>query len=156
MRTVEPWVERPLTTFLEESSARIAAVLTPSGQVVAQHGFAAAPDLMAAASLAAGIMAATSELSRVIGAPPLRELAYEGHDVGIYLAAIELPGRRWLGLVAYGKDSSLGLVQLFFGELVKDLGRAAPPKPFALAGPAALDPDFEAELDRNLRALFGR
>lgn len=155
MRAVEPWIERPLAAFLDESAARMVAVLTKSGQVIAQHGFPTAPDLMAAAGLAAGIMAASAELSRVIGATPSRELAYQGHALGIYLAEIELPGRSWLGLVGYGKDSSLGLVQLFYGRLVSDLGRAAPPPEGAELAPI-LDREFEAELDRSLRALFGR
>ena len=125
MRAIEPWVERPLSAFLDDSAARVAAVITHSGQVVAQHGFARATDLMAVASLASGIMAAASELSRVIGAPLRPELAYEGRDLGIYLAAIELPGRRWFGLVGFDRDSSLGLVQVFFEEMVGQLLRAA-------------------------------
>ncbi|MGQ0702507.1 MAG: roadblock/LC7 domain-containing protein [Gemmatimonadales bacterium] len=155
MRAIEPWVERPLSLFLDDSAARLAAVITNSGQVVAQHGFVRATDLMAAASLAAGIMAASNELSRVIGAPLLRELAYQGRDLGIYLAAIDLPGRRWLGLVGYGRESSLGLVQVFFEEMVGQLERAAPPTPPGGSKPA-LDREFEAGLDQSLRALFAR
>ena len=155
MRAIESWVERPLSVFLDESAARTAAVLTRSGQVVAQHGFNTAPDLMAAAALAAGIMAAAGELSQFLGSPPQRELAYEGRDLGVYLAAIELPGRRWIGLVAFGKETSLGLVQLFFGELVSQLQRAAPQMPSPRSD-TGLERDFEAELDRSLRAMFGR
>ncbi len=156
MRAVEPWIERPLAGFLDESSARMVAVLTRSGRVIAQHGFATAPELMAAAGLAAGIVAASAELSRMIGAQPSRELAYQGAALGIYLAELELPGRSWLGLVGFGKDSSLGLVQLFYGQLVSDLGRVAPPLPLPGGIAPVLDQEFEAELDRSLRALFAR
>ncbi len=155
MRSVEPWVEAPLENFLRESEARLVVVLTRSGQVVAQHGFSRSGDLMAAASLAAGIMAAGAELSRLLETTAPQELAYEGEALGIYLAAIPLPGRTWSGLVGYGKETSLGLVQLFFAELVSDLARRAPPPP-PEGFPAVLDRDFETELDRNLRALFGR
>lgn len=155
MRSVEPWVEIPLGNFLRESDARSVVLLTRSGQVVAQHGFDRSGDLMAAASLAAGIMAAAGELSRLLDTAASRELAYEGGELGIYLAAIELPGRTWTGLVAYGKETSLGLVQLFFAELVAELARTSPPAP-AQGFPTVLDRDFESELDRNLRALFGR
>ena len=148
MRAIEPWVEQPLSTFLNESDARIAAVLTRSGQVVAQHGFATSPDLMAAAALSAGIVAASGELSRVIGAPPLRELAYEGRELGIYLAAIDLPGRRWLGLIGYGKETSLGLVQLFFDQMVEELVGAAPREP---AAPPISAENLERELDASLK-----
>jgi hypothetical protein len=155
MRSVEPWVEAPLANFLRESEARLVVLLTRSGQVVAQHGFERSGDLMAAASLAAGIMAAAGELCRLLETSTSRELAYEGGELGIYLAAIELPGRTWTGLVAYGKETSLGLVQLFFAELAGELTRSAPPLP-AEGLPTVLDRDFESELDRNLRALFGR
>lgn len=154
MRAVEPWVEAPLESFLAESEARLVVILTRSGQVVAQHGFDRSGDLMAAASLAAGITAAGAELSRLLETTSPRELAYEGEELGIYLASIELPGRTWTGLVGYGKETSLGLVQLFFSELVSELGRAAPALPHG--APRVLDRDFEAELDRSLRSLFGR
>lgn len=154
MRAVEPWVEAPLESFLAESEARLVVILTRSGQVVAQHGFDRSGDLMAAASLAAGITAAGAELSRLLETTSPRELAYEGEELGIYLASIELPGRTWTGLVGYGKETSLGLVQLFFSELVSELGRAAPALPHG--APPVLDRDFEAELDRSLRSLFGR
>ncbi len=155
MRAVEPWLEAPLASFLRESEARIIVVLTRSGQVVAQHGFSRSGDLMAAASLAAGIIAAGAELSRLLEAAAPRELAYEGEALGIYLASIPLPGRPWTGLVGYGRETSLGLVQLFFAELVAELRRRAPPPP-PEGFPPVLDADFESELDRSLRALFGR
>ena len=37
MRAIEPWVTGPLRTFVSESAARLALLMTPSGQVVAQH-----------------------------------------------------------------------------------------------------------------------
>jgi predicted regulator of Ras-like GTPase activity (Roadblock/LC7/MglB family) len=155
MRAVEPWVESALENFLLESEARLVVILTRSGQVVAQHGFDRSGDLMSAASLAAGIMAAGAELSRLLETTAPRELAYEGEELGIYLASIELPGRTWTGLVGYGKETSLGLVQLFFAEMASELGRIAPPPP-PKGFPTVLDRDFEAELDRSLRSLFGR
>jgi hypothetical protein len=155
MRSVEPWLEAPLASFLRESEARLVVILTRSGQVVAQHGFDRSGYLMAAASLAAGIISAAGELSRLLDAAASQELAYEAGELGIYLAAIELPGRQWSGLVAFGKESSLGLVQLFFSELVSELARNAPAPPPG-GFPAVLDRDFEAELDQSLRALFGR
>ena len=54
MRALEPWVERPLATFLTESEARLTLLMTSSGQVVAQHGFTRAFDVMSAAALGAG------------------------------------------------------------------------------------------------------
>jgi len=153
MRSLEPWVEAPLATFLSESGARVTLLMTSAGQVVAQHGFTRSLDVMSAAALGAGIMAATAELARVMGSRPLEVVAHQGSALGIHLAGFDTPRGRWLGLVVYGRETSLGLVQLFFARLVEDLGRAAP-------APAAARPvlaeDFERELDSSLRSLFGR
>jgi len=153
MRSLEPWVEAPLTTFLAESGARITLLMTSSGQVVAQHGFTHSLDVMSAAALGAGIMAATGELARVMGSRPLDAVVHQGPALGIHLAAFDTPRGRWLGLVVYGKETSLGLVQLFFGRLADDLGRAAPAEP---AARQVLAEDFEQELNSSLRSLFGR
>jgi len=73
--------------------------------------------------------------------------------VGVYLAAFETPRGRWLGLVVFGGETSLGLVQLFFARLAADLANAAPT---AEPPRQVLAEDFEAELNSSLRALFGR
>jgi hypothetical protein len=153
MRALEPWVEAPLAGFLAESDARLTLLMTSSGQVIAQHGFTRSLDVMAAAALGAGILAATSELASVMGLPPLDAVAHQGKLLGIYLAAFTTPRGRWLGLVVYGRETSLGMVQLFFERLVEELGRAAPAE---LPVRQVLAEDFEPELNRSLGALFGR
>lgn len=153
MRAIEPWVEPPLTAFLAESAARVTLLMTSSGQVVAQHGFTRSLDVMSAAALGAGIMASTAEIARVMGARPLGTVVHQGAGLGVYLAAFDTPRGRWIGLVVFGPETSLGLVQMFFSRLTQDIGRAAP-----AAEPArqVLAENFEDELNSSLRALFGR
>ncbi len=67
MRALEPWVVRPLQDFVSESSARLTLLMTTSGQVVAQHGFTGALDLMSAAALGAAIISSSSEIARADG-----------------------------------------------------------------------------------------
>jgi hypothetical protein len=153
MRAIEPWVEQPLTAFLAESAARVTLLMTASGQVVAQHGFTRSLDVMSAAALGAGIMASTAEIARVMGARPLDSVVHQGPGLGVYLAGFNTPRGRWIGLVVFGPETSLGLVQLFFTRLAADLERAAP----AAEPPRqVLAENFEAELNSSLRALFGR
>lgn len=153
MRAIERWVEIPLQTFLAESAARVTLLMTSSGQVVAQHGFTRSLDVMSAAALGAGILASTAELARVMGARPLDAVVHQGSAVGVYLAGFDTPRGRWLGLVVFGQETSLGLVQMFFARLVSDLARAAP----AEEPPRqVLAEDFEDELNSSLRTLFGR
>jgi hypothetical protein len=153
MRAIEPWVESPLSTFLTESAARVTLLMTASGQVVAQHGFTRSLDVMSAAALGAGILASTAELSRLMNSRPLDSVVHHGAAQGVFLAAFDTPRGRWVGLVVYGPETSLGLVQMFFGRLIEDLRRAAPP---AEPPRQVLAENFEDELNSSLRTLFGR
>ena len=46
MTVVETWIEGPLKRFVDDAGAELALLLHPSGQVLAQHGFARAVDVM--------------------------------------------------------------------------------------------------------------
>ena len=153
MRAIERWVEPPLQTFLTESAARVTLLMTSSGQVLAQHGFTRSLDVMSAAALGAGILASTTELARVMGTRPLDAVVHQGTGVGVFLAGFDTPRGRWLGLVVFGPETSLGLVQMFFARMVEDLTRAAPADAPARQ---VLAEDFERELNSSLRSLFGR
>ena len=63
---VETWVEAPLRKFVEEARTVLGLLLHPSGQVVAQFGFARAVDVMSACALAAAIHASSGEVGRTI------------------------------------------------------------------------------------------
>ena len=153
MRAIEPWVEDPLATFLSESEARLTLLMTSTGQVVAQHGFTRAFDVMSAAALGAGILSSTEELARVLGVTPFQALSHQGNDQGMLLSGFDTPVGRWIGLVVFGRDTTLGVVRLFFDRMVSELAAAAPTQ--ADRGDV-LDQDFERELHSSLRSLFGR
>lgn len=154
MRAIEPWVLGPLRSFVSESSARLALLMTTSGQVVAQHGFSGALDLMSAAALGAGIIASSSELAMQMDWPPFRTVAHQGEHYSHFLAWFDSPRGRWVGLVVFGSETKLGVVQVYFDQLVEELVAAAPPEP--VQKKEVLAADFERELNASLRALFGR
>ena len=153
MRAIEPWVEPPLAEFLRESSARLVLLMTSSGQVVAQHGFTRSLDVMAVAALGAGIVASTRELSRVMSLPTLGNVVHQTSEGGVLLAPFVMPDATWIGLVAFGADTSIGLVQLFFGRMTTTLSSSAPDSG---ARAPVLAERFEEELNASLRTLFGR
>jgi hypothetical protein len=153
MRALEPWVEQPLMTFLSESEARLTLLMTSAGQVVAQHGFTRAVDIMSAAALGAAIVSSTEEMARVLGVRPFRALTHQGENHGVFLSAFETPRGSWIGLVVYGPDTSLGLVRLFFDRMVDELMAGVPVEG---GKNEVLAQDFENELHSSLRALFGR
>jgi hypothetical protein len=153
MRALEPWVELPLQAFLDESAARVTLLMTSSGQVVAQHGFSRSLDVMTAAALGAGIVASTEELARLMGGARFEALVHHGSRQSCLLSAFATPRGRWIGLVVFGPETSVGIVQLFFERMVAELGAVAPREP---AVAPALAEHFEHDLDASLKALFGR
>lgn len=150
---VEAWTEQPLVRYVAQSSARIVVVMTPAGQVLAQHGFTRAVDLMSACALGAAIMASSGALAQLLGEEGFAALYHSGHKHGIHLAACATPRGPLIALTVFGKETSIGLVQLFHEEFVVALKQAAPVdqerKPILAA-------DFESELNSSLTSLFRR
>jgi hypothetical protein len=153
MRVIEPWVAAPLQGFLDESRARLTLLMTSAGQVIAQDGFTRSVDVMAAAALGAAIMASTDAISEVMSTAPFGVVLHQGPKQSLVLRAFWTPRGRWIGLVVFGSETSVGLVQLFFQELETELAKAAPTEP---ATRAVLAENFEHELNASLRSLFGR
>jgi len=152
-RAIEPWIMQPLERFVAEADARLILIMTPSGQVLAQHGFTRAVDVMAAAALGAAIVSSTREIASVVGESRFRALNHQGVKHGIFLAETDTPRGRLLSLVVYGTESSVGLVQLFFEDFARELEEACPDRTPRKAVIAA---DFEHELNSSLASLFGR
>jgi len=153
MRAIESWVTGPLQTFVNESAARLTLLMTGSGQVIAQHGFARSLDVMSAAALGAGIMASSQEIAHLIGWPEFQVLVHQGSRHSHFLALVDVPAGRWIGLVVFGRETKLGVVRYFFDRMIDELATAAPRTPPPRKVLAA---DFETELHRSLRTLFGR
>lgn len=153
MRVLEPWVAAPLAELVRESSARIALLMTSSGQVIGQHGFTRSLDVMAAAALGAGILATTDELARTVGANGgYGAVVHQGAAQGVWLAGFDTPRGRWVALVVFGRESTIGLVRMFFARFAERVAEATPPP---VPDREVLAEGFERELDASLRALFG-
>jgi predicted regulator of Ras-like GTPase activity (Roadblock/LC7/MglB family) len=152
--TVEGWVEAPLARYVEEARARMALLLHPSGQVVAQAGFTRAVDVMSASALAAAVHATAVELGRQLEGSPFRGLHHAGTEKQLHLASLQTGRAAYICLTVFDAESSLGLVRMYFSDLCRELAAAEPPHPPAAMPALALD--FERDLNRNLAALFGR
>ena len=152
--TVETWVEAPLRKFVEEARTVLGLLLHPSGQVVAQFGFARAVDVMSACALAAAIHASSGELGKQLEGKAFRGLHHPGRDRQLYLAEAATPRGTFIFLTVFDQESSFGLVRMYFDTFCKDLAAAAPAAPVHVE-PVLAD-RFEQELNRNLQALFGR
>jgi hypothetical protein len=151
--SVEAWVDAPMTQFVRDAGTRLALLLLPSGQVLAQFGFTRAVDVMSACALAAAIHASSAELGRMLDGKPFSGL-HAGRDRQLFLAEAKTARGPYIFLTVFDESSSLGLVRLYFDELKANLAAAAPPPP-AFQEPV-LNSNFEGELNKNLAVLFGR
>ncbi len=151
--SVEPWVEVPLKRFVDEAHTLLALLLHPSGQVVAQHGWSRAVDVMSACALAAAIHASAGELGRQLEGRPFQGLHHAGRVRQLFLAEARTSSASYIFLTVFDAESSLGLVRLYFDEFSAALAASAPPPVSTEPGLAS---DFERELNRNLASLFGR
>ena len=151
---VEPWVEAPLRRFVEDARVLLALLLHPSGQVMGQHGFTRAVDVMSACALAAAIHASASALGEQLDGKPFAALHHAGLQRQVFIADARTPGGRFVFLTVFDRESSLGLVSLYFDEFRQALAQAAPP-PASRRGPV-LPEQFERDLNLNLAVLFGR
>lgn len=152
--SVEPWIEEPLKRFVDDAGVSLALLLHPTGQVLAQHGFSRAMDIMSACALAAAIHVSAAELGRQLEGKPFDGLHHAGKERQIFLAEAQTPRGAYIFLTVFDEDSSLGLVRMYFDEFRANLSKAAPPPP--AAPEPMLNENFERELNRNLAALFGR
>lgn len=147
----ETWVEEPLRRFVDEARVLFALLIHPSGQVLGQHGFTRAVDVMSACALAAAIHASGDAIGKEMEAP-FGELHHGGAARQIFLARTPTPRGELVLLSVFDRSTSLGLVRIYFEELRAALEKAAP----AAAPDVAVAANFEHELNRSLAALFGR
>lgn len=151
---VEPWLEPPLRQFVQDAEVRLALLLNPNGQVLAQHGFTRAMDIMSACALASAIHISARELGKQLDGRPFNGLHHAGRERQVFLAETQTRRGPYIFLTVFDGHSSLGLVRMYFEEFSANLASAAPPAPPSPVG--MLGADFEHELNRNLAALFGR
>jgi hypothetical protein len=146
-RVIEPWLLAPLERFVRESGARLAdhdAVRAGVSSTVTRA-------VEAAPAAAAGHAASTAEIVKMLDEPDFRVLNHQSPHHGIFLGRFATGRGPLLALVVYGADTSIGLVQLFFEDLVADLEAAAPV--VAPRGPV-LAANFERDLNESLATLF--
>ncbi|MGH7505701.1 MAG: roadblock/LC7 domain-containing protein [Longimicrobiales bacterium] len=139
----------PIDTFVRDSRVRISLVVSHSGQVLAQHGFTSSYQVMNVASLAAATHASSRALADVTQSGGWRHLHRAGKQKQLFLAPLTTPIEQLILVAIFDRDSSLGLVQLFFDRLARDV--AVLPElqsPVAATDPVNFEKDLEAGLDR--------
>jgi Roadblock/LC7 domain-containing protein len=142
----------PVDRFAREAGLRLVLLINESGQVLAQRGFARALDVMGVAALGAGIHASSHALAVMVGEGGFKHLHQGGAAAQVFLGPFRTPAEDLIAIAVFGEDSSIGLVQVFFAEFVREVA--------ALPGWAELRPNadaeaFERDLQAGLETVFG-
>lgn len=91
-----------------ECASRVVFLVDRDGQTIAFHGDIGDMDTMSFSSLAAGNVAATSSMAKLIGEDVFPAVVHEGERESIFISVI---GRSLL-VVVFDERSTLGLVKL--------------------------------------------
>lgn len=103
-----------------DSAARLVALVDKDGQQIAVHGELGDLDTTSLASLAAGNVAATGGMAKLIGEREFPTLSHEGEHESIHISVVG----RVLLLVVFDERSSLGLVKLRSRQIAQEIAMA--------------------------------
>lgn len=144
------WLDQPLRRFVQDSRVQRAIVLRTDGKVLGQFGFQSSAEVKTACALAAAINASGRALGKELDGRPFLGLHQGGRSQGVFMGSCTAGGRDCLLLAAFDRESTLGLVRLYFGEFRDSLGGA---EGAAIRHEQPLD--LESDLNSSLDALFG-
>ena len=148
----EPWVAGPLRRLMDDASLISGVLLYPTGKAVGQFGFSNAADVMSVCALTSAINASARELGRQLDGKPFLEMHHAGADRQVFMARCAASSNEFLFVGVFDRESSLGVVEIYFEEFQKAIEKLRPDADVKGKGPSG---DFEGELNRSLDALFG-
>src|SRR5215207_1613574 len=97
-----------LARLCVECAARVVFLVDRDGQTIAFHGDIGDMDTTSFSSLAAGNVAATSSMAKLIGEDTFPSVVHEGERESIFISVIN----RSLLVVVFDERSTLGLVKI--------------------------------------------
>src|SRR5215467_1415991 len=131
-----------------DAAARLVVLVDKDGQQIAVHGELGDLDTTSLASLAAGNVAATGGMAKLIGENEFPTLSHEGEKESIHISVIG----RVLLLVVFDERSSLGLVKLRSKQVSQQL--AAMFDEITATELDDLDSPFAGITDEDIDSLF--
>ena len=134
-----------------ECAARAAFLVDRDGQPIAFHGDIGDMDTTSFASLAAGNVAATSSMAKLIGEDVFPAVVHEGEHESIYISVI---GRSLL-VVVFDERSTLGLVKIRTKRASHDVANLLDEMSRESVVQAAASNTFFSEItDEDIDSLF--
>jgi predicted regulator of Ras-like GTPase activity (Roadblock/LC7/MglB family) len=133
-----------------DASARLVVLVDKDGQQIAVHGELGDLDTTSLASLAAGNVAATGGMAKLIGESEFPTLSHEGEKESIHICVIG----RVLLVVVFDDRSSLGLVKLRSKQISHELAKTFAEIERDSATGANTSPHFSGITDEEIDSLF--
>jgi predicted regulator of Ras-like GTPase activity (Roadblock/LC7/MglB family) len=146
-------IEQALVRLRRMTEAECVLLADVSGQLISLHGQMDQTDPVLVAALAAGDVAAMSELSRQIGEEnPSGAFLHEGEHKSIYLNNV---AGSLILIVIFGSDVPVGLVRLFAGRAAEELLQVTGQFEDLITTPTgSATSDFSAALSDELEKAF--
>jgi len=140
-----------LARLCVESASRVVFLIDRDGQPIAVHGDIGDMDTTSFSSLAAGNVAATNSMAKLLGEDIFPTVVHEGEHESIYICVI---GRSLLVLV-FDERSTLGLVKLRTKKASHELASILDDVVLASAKQREEQNSFFAEItDEDIDSLF--
>src|SRR5436190_18837624 len=133
-----------------DAAARLVVLVDKHGQQIAVHGELGELDTSSLASLAAGNVAATGGMAKLIGENEFPTLSHEGEKESIHISVIG----RVLLLVVFDDRSSLGLVKLRSKQISHELAKTFAEIEEESASGAGGPLPFNGITDEEIDSLF--
>lgn len=134
-----------------ECAARAVFLVDRDGQPIAFHGDIGDMDTTSFASLAAGNVAATSSMAKLIGEDVFPAVVHEGEHESIYISVI---GRSLL-VVVFDERSTLGLVKIRTKRASHEVANLLEEMSRESAAQVAANNTFFSEItDEDIDSLF--
>ncbi len=149
---IDRWLER----MAYESEARCIILADVSGQLIAERGQTARMNTQVLSALAAGELAATQEMARLVGEEArFKLLLHEGQEQSVYLSDV---GEQLILVIVFDNDTPIGLVRMVLKQAVEELAPIleTPTPPPSSPDQHPLGDDFAQMLEDELNASFSQ
>jgi len=140
-------IESILRDFLKNSEAKGVLVVDMSGALINGQGFLQRFDTEALGVLAAGTVASTRQMARIVGEPVFTDLFHQGKRSHLYLSLI---GDEAVLVVIFDNTTTLGLVRLYSQQAVKSLKQIYAKLSSREAQPLKVEPSKGGELPESI------
>lgn len=112
-------IDSCLDNMLWETEAQCVLLADITGQLISEKGAARRMNTAVLSALAAGQLAATKELAKLVGeAAQFKLLLHEGEQQCVYLSDV---GEELILVTVFDTSTAIGLVRLYIRETVKEL-----------------------------------